>query len=200
MAIVETVGGADSNSYVTLAEAAAYFAAGNHLESASWLSVSLSNPQREACLIQACRDLNLLNYWGCIVTQVQILKFPRIYRNSFFASVIPERIKQAQMEQALVYAKSLLPTAEQGQSSRQKAIADGVTSMSLGDLSESYSSTPFSSIQSQNPASVFSTKVLQILSGYIRTTFEINNPERFQNTFLPNSNRSDMHLDNCCEY
>lgn len=200
MAIVETIGGATSNSYVTLVEAAAYFAAGNHLESASWLSSSLSNEQREACLIQACRDLNLLNYWGCIVTQVQVLKFPRVYRNSFFASVIPDRVKQAQMEQALVYAKGLLPAAEQGQSSRQKAIADGVASMSLGDLSESYRANAFSSIQSQNPASVLSSKVLQILSGYIRTTFEINNPERFQNNFLSNSNRSDMYLDNCCEY
>lgn len=99
MALVTTVGGASSDSYVSLADADTYFASGSHLQSAVWLA--LDDTAQETALRTAARDLDRLRYFGHKASTTQSLEWPRVYRGLWFADAIPTAIKQAQMEQAL---------------------------------------------------------------------------------------------------
>jgi len=99
MALVTTVGGASSDSYVSLADADTYFASGSHLQSAVW--AAMNDTQQETALRTAARDLDRLRYFGRKAATTQALEWPRVYRGLWFADTIPTAIKQAQMEQAL---------------------------------------------------------------------------------------------------
>jgi len=105
MAIVidATVGGASSNSYVTLAEATTYFEGDYH--SNVW-DVAADDDARNQALVSATRRLNQEDYYGNRedVTTPQRLKFPRLglgYLDGIsLDSIIPLQLKDATYELA----------------------------------------------------------------------------------------------------
>ncbi len=138
-AIVATLSGPTANSYLTLAEANAYFATRLHAQ--AWENAS--DADREAALITACRAIescrlrctrDLIGGQLSPVTQEQALTFPR-YRDvdASLAYIIPGRVKQAQCEEALALL-AYGATAQQ----RQALQAGGVSSYTVDGLSETY--------------------------------------------------------------
>jgi hypothetical protein len=133
-----TVGGANSNSYVTTDEATAYFA--QRLRSSAWTAASTED--KEKALVMACQhieaarpmiDRGSVGTYGPYVS-TQALSFPR--RADWVSGtgfVIPPPVKRGQFEEAL----ALL--ARGAESDRRRALqADGVSSFSVDGLSESY--------------------------------------------------------------
>jgi hypothetical protein len=154
MALVATISGADSNSYLSLEDAEAYFAA--RLRSDAWDGASESD--KEKALLTACRRIeghrlqvhrrpygfpydlpNALDRPADPLAPAdpdQALSFPRqrdLDRSGAFA--IPDQVKQAQCEEALAL---LSRGAEQER--RQSLQAAGVKSFTVDGLSESYES------------------------------------------------------------
>jgi hypothetical protein len=152
MAIDVTIAGAASNSYLSLAEAQAYFAA--RLRSDAWEAAS--DADKEKALLTACRRIeahrlrvhrrpygypyDLPNALDRLADPLapadpdQALSFPRqrdLDRSGAFA--IPEQVKQAQCEEALALLSS---GAEQER--RRSLQAAGVKSFAVDGLSESY--------------------------------------------------------------
>lgn len=154
MAIDATVGGENSNSYVTLEEANAYF--GERLRADAWTSAS--DGDKEKALLTACRHIEACRirvhrrpygYPGeppevmgrpydplAPSNPDQALSFPRKKdKDNAGNFAIPKRVKDAQCEEALAL---LARGAEQ---ERRRALqAAGVTSFSVDGLSESYGS------------------------------------------------------------
>ena len=146
MAIDATVGGATSNSYVTLTEAEAYFAA--RLNSATWTAASAGD--KEAALLSACRHIDACRirvhrrpygYPTALAIDLleqlnndQALKFPRQRdRDAAGTYIIPQPAKDAQCEEALAL---LAHGAEQAR--RRSLQAGGVESFSVDGLTESF--------------------------------------------------------------
>jgi len=150
--ITATIAGAESNSYVTLAEADAYFAGRLHAE--AWETSATNN--KEKALISACRAIEALRlavtrrprgypsepinamsaqYDPLMVSDPdQALSFPRRRDvDSVGAYAIPEPVKRAQCEEALAL---LAFGAEQQRRSAMQA--GGVSGFSVDGLSESY--------------------------------------------------------------
>lgn len=131
--LVATVGGASSNSYLTRAEADAiletYFGAG------AWDSAgSGAGGDREKALIAATRDIDRCRFRGQKLSASQALAWPRDIQTEA-TTAIPEAVRQACAVQALWL---LQQASEGGRSPRQKLIAEGVTSFSVGNLSETF--------------------------------------------------------------
>lgn len=143
-----TVGGEESNSYVTLEEAEAYFA--QRLHAAAWDDASEAD--HEKALLTACRHIEACQIrvhrrpYGSTslfggdplepAYPTQALKFPRKRdQDATGAYIIPRPVKDAECEEALVL---LAHGAEQAQ--RRALQAAGVTSFSVEGLSESYGS------------------------------------------------------------
>lgn len=96
-----TVGGANSNSYVTLAEAEAYFA--DRPDSDNWNTLP-DNDTKNIYLIHATRRLEQEDYLGTRTTTTQRLKFPRDdvdFDGVELDGTIPRQIKEAQYETAI---------------------------------------------------------------------------------------------------
>jgi Putative DnaT-like ssDNA binding protein len=105
MALVATVGGASSNSYVTLAEANAYFT--DRIDSTTngdWTNddagVARTDAAKSAALVTATRRIDEESFLGVKVSTTQALKWPRVsvYDEDgfpFATDSIPERVKQA---------------------------------------------------------------------------------------------------------
>ena len=87
-----TLSGAAANSYVTVAEAIAYF----ELRPGGKLWVDLDAEQQRGSLQFAATQIDREVYWGRKDAEAQALKFPRTGM-----TVIPEKVKHAQIEQAL---------------------------------------------------------------------------------------------------
>lgn len=102
-----TPGSTTQNSYVSVADADAYFA--YHDDAASWPSV---NGDKEKALVSATRELDALSFRGRRVTDTQALEFPRyeVSRRSglsFYDSTeIPVELKNAVCERALQRART----------------------------------------------------------------------------------------------
>jgi hypothetical protein len=152
VAIRATLGGADSNSYVTLAEAEACFA--DRLRAEAWTSAS--DADKEKALLTACRHIEACRirvhrrpygYPGELPDAMgrpydplapsnpdQALSFPRKKDEDNAGDyAIPKRAKDAQCEEAL----ALLARGTE-QERRRALQAAGVTSFSVDGLSESY--------------------------------------------------------------
>lgn len=101
MAIDATPGSATANSYITLVDAQAYF--DTRLNTDAWEDSSL----QEEALLQACLRLEQYDYVGVVVTDTQILKWPRMFNDegdlirNYPINAVPMPIKQAQCELAL---------------------------------------------------------------------------------------------------
>lgn len=103
--LVYTPGGASDNSYVTLAEAEAYFA--NRLNSAvngDWTNdssgVARTDAVKSAALITATLRIDEEMFMGLKASSTQALKWPRVNVTDedglyFDSDTIPQRVKQA---------------------------------------------------------------------------------------------------------
>lgn len=133
MAIVidATVGGTDSNSYVTLAESETYFE--NRPFSTDW--IALTDDEKSQYLIYSTMMIdNMLVPYGTIASDTQALNFPRedLYDcngREIEDDVIPDGIKRAQMEQAIYLFSSGDIT------SKPSLLTQGFKSAKVGDLS-----------------------------------------------------------------
>jgi hypothetical protein len=178
MAIDATPGGENSNSYVTLQEAETYFA--ERLHASAWSGGSEAD--KEKALLTACRHLERHRYWdggGPVFTDPrQRLTFPR-KRDTDEAGnyVIPQPVKDAQCEEALVLL------ASGAEAERRRALqAAGVTSFSVDGLSESYA--PGSAGQVLESAEARS-----LLAPYIRKGGVIATSDRPEGEWSPGSVR-----------
>ncbi len=130
------------DSYVDIAGADAYFA--GRLYTDAWNTATPE--QKEKALKQATRAIDRLPLIGRPVDLAQPLAFPRCYlapgappserrfdlpAGWWCETEVPQAVKDATCEEAL----ALL---ERGNSERRRLQQEGVTSMSLGGLSESY--------------------------------------------------------------
>lgn len=119
MPLDATIGGVTANSYVTEAEATAYFA--DSLQGDSWTSLS----SKEAALVSATRYLDMLGWKGSRATTEQALELPRNYLcdingTLIESDVIPPKIKQAVYELALYMALNLDAFIEEDLTTRIK--------------------------------------------------------------------------------
>lgn len=152
MAIDATVGGPQSNSYVSFAEAEAYFAA--RLRAEAWSASSEAD--KEKALLTACRHIEAHRLqvhrrpylypgepadtldrrydWLAPLNADQALSFPRRRDQDHTGTyAVPQQVREAQCEEAL----ALLTSG--AESERRRALqAAGVTGFSVDGLSESY--------------------------------------------------------------
>ena len=128
MALVATVGAANADSYITLAEADAYLAARFGAE--AW--EALGDELKEKALKQATRELDRHRFRSSKATTVQALQFPRWDQEEALTE-LPPCVKDACAEQAL---SLVVNSATGGRSERQKLRADGVQAWAVGDASE----------------------------------------------------------------
>jgi hypothetical protein len=103
LVLIATPNAADANSYVTLAEATAYFE--GRLPSTAWDSQSAFQLK---ALVTACRRLDREDFLGQQSTKAQALQFGRTgvetpYGDQYLASEIPKCLKDAQCELAYSY-------------------------------------------------------------------------------------------------
>lgn len=115
-----------TNTYLTLEEANTYFE--SRLYNTAWLNASADD--KEKALIMATQKIDNLDNsgFGFIDSKYDIsqkLEFPRT------DGIVPEKVKKAACEEALAILS-------RGNSKRTQLIEQGVTSFSLGDMSESF--------------------------------------------------------------
>lgn len=102
LAIDATIGGTASNSYVTIAEADAYFEA---MLGFSTVWAAFSDAVKTQRLVLACRALERLGFTGEKYDEDQSLSFPRAPLDEPLA--IPKAVKDAQCEMAaLLYYRA----------------------------------------------------------------------------------------------
>lgn len=107
-----TVGGADANAFVTIAECDTYF--DERLNATAFTGADAQDQIR--AVIMATRDVSRLDFAGERVTTTQALSWPREYAPNpdtsayddywYEPDVIPDRVKYATMELALEYLKA----------------------------------------------------------------------------------------------
>ena len=164
MALVATVGGSTSNSYVTRAEADAYFQLGMHDKSLTWFQLDVEDKDQyliKATLIIDSQKLRGSKYTTTATSGVpdQRLHFPRGQDYDDSTEYIPIDVKLATYEQAIYLALA------GGDTTRQQLQAQGVTSVSVGDVSESYASDkPTTGIGALAPMA----RQILLAGGYIR--------------------------------
>lgn len=130
-----TLSGASSNSYVTLADADAYFE--TTPDSGTW--TDKTTDQKNRALISATRWIDALSFYGDRCTDTQALKWPRedytVDGVDLVCTLIPDGIKTATYELARAFANDT--TAITG-TSGTTGIYDEVK---LGDLQIKYNKT-----------------------------------------------------------
>ena len=133
-----------TNTYVTLAQAETFF--NERLNASDWTDAAEIDKAR--ALIQATHNLERLAYIGRQYVSTQTLKWPRSdlyatraavivggsYEYDISGGSVPQAVKDAQCEEAI----SLLG---QSGSTRADLQAQGVTSYTIGGLSETFSGT-----------------------------------------------------------
>ena len=122
-----------TDTYVTREEADEYVRTHYRHEAPPRNTWENMNPQggRDVLLTAACLELETLAWQGRAVSAEQTLAFPR----SSHAGDVPQSIKYAQIELALWMADDKSQAARK---KRAELRLGGVTSYSIGDLSESY--------------------------------------------------------------
>lgn len=135
LALVATAGGSTANSYATLAQADTYFEA--HPDYETWDALFTSKKERYLILATRLIDLEPIDGDKYDTTTTsgapdQALRFPRVEDYIDDAVRIPVEVKTALYEQAVQFAKA------GDDSTRQALRAQGVTSIKIGDVSETY--------------------------------------------------------------
>lgn len=113
------------NSYITLEEANEMLKGEKLYEQYA----ALSDEQKEKLLRDAALRIDLLNFTGRKKSVMQYMEFPRNYQNE-----VPYQVKYAQAAEAVC----VLDTEAENRRMMQE---QGVTSVTLGKVSESYSGT-----------------------------------------------------------
>lgn len=178
LTIDATAGGSSSNSYITREEADTYF---DSISGAEWNQAGTTDELKDQALVVATRQIDQLRFIGRKygsqiegATDFQSLEWPRgnssrsefseetlpYSRNSGGALIIPKPIREACALQANYLLSTTSGIGEV--SDRERLIREGVTSMSVPGLSESYS-------QNQRRASAFMySDALRLISRYIQ--------------------------------
>lgn len=138
MSSLITVG---TNCYISLSDAKTLL--GNELYGITgWTNAS--DTVKEKALILATRNIDKLKFKGRKVDINQTLQFPRFMETKLYDDFFTE-LAQVEIGDILEMATALEAAAilEQGNNTdqRQELINSGVTSMSIGNISESYSSS-----------------------------------------------------------
>ncbi|MFA5092029.1 MAG: DnaT-like ssDNA-binding protein [Candidatus Paceibacterota bacterium] len=141
LALVDTVGAEDANTYISVEDATAYFA--YRLNCTEWTAAS--NDLKCQALFMACKIIDRLNFkyqranpLYAESQELQALAFPRsgapmhdrhvmyVLTDGVVEYIIPQDIKDAQCEQALALLKK---------SSVSALKKEGIASQSIGDVS-----------------------------------------------------------------
>jgi len=140
LTVTETVGDADANSYVTVAEADTYFEA--HPEYQTWDKIYTSDKGRWLILATSAIDMEPIDGDKATTTLTsgvpdQALRFPRGVESDY----IPIAVKLACYEQAVHLSKT-------GTTSSRTELQDqGVVKVTIGDVTEEYKDTVSSNTQ-----------------------------------------------------
>jgi len=106
-ALIPTVAASNANTYATLAEAETYF--GDRLHVSEWTGASTA--QKNTALLMAARRIDQSEFEGVRYKVDQSMAWPRLgtFDDDGFSiavSVVPQRVKWAQMEEALGVLRS----------------------------------------------------------------------------------------------
>ncbi|MFT3951183.1 MAG: hypothetical protein QM689_04415 [Oscillospiraceae bacterium] len=154
-----------TDSYITVADADGYISGhyrSNNLSRTRW--EALPEEDREILLRQACAAIETLPFHGRKANPAQKLAFPRLPFQYGNAEDAPDSVKNAQAELALWLSDD---TKQAEQAQRQELQAQGVTSFSVGDLSENYGAT-----QTKSPAELCA-KCAALLAPWLNGGFGI---------------------------
>jgi len=170
--LIATVGGADSNSLVSLEYADAYFE--NQLHFDEWDAISDTDKKKRA-LITATSQFTELDWWGVPASDEQALPFPRIYRGVSDGQSNPKQILHACCEHALVLAT----TGGNEAGKRARLRAQGVLSYRIGDASETLA--PLSTkTGTEEELAPYSGRVRRLLSSWVRSGWATDSGRRPQ--------------------
>jgi hypothetical protein len=143
VAINATEGGADSNSYVTLAEANAEL---EYVFDSEWSSAT--DDEKTIALVLAARKIDSFGYYGTIAYETQKMQFPRYFRETSRTATLlsgatsyiqrndvpitPENVKTAQIHEAheIIKMKKLLAN---NRTTREDLIRQGVKWVQMGE-------------------------------------------------------------------
>jgi hypothetical protein len=115
MSLNTTIGGSTADSYVTVDEADAYHA---NFGNTDWADIA-TDALKEVALRKAAQYIDTKSFQGVKVTSTQALEWPRynvvVDGYDVSSSAIPDDIKVAQMEAALIAStQSLTPNLSNG--------------------------------------------------------------------------------------
>lgn len=145
-----------TDTYISVSDADTYFS--KRYNGESWSNFTTGDKER--LLTTATHKIDRLNLKGQKKIYTQTLAFPRVYTakgqynhiNGFNVGTVPDNVKYAVCEEALAMADTEL--------AKRKELQDqGVTSFSLGSLSESYQG------RSSNP--LLSKEATEYLKGWL---------------------------------
>jgi hypothetical protein len=135
LSLVATVGASTANSYVTAATADTYFEA--HPEYETWDKLYTAQKERYLILATKIIDTERIDGDKYTITATsgvadQALRFPRSVDYDDGSKFIPKAVQDATCEQAVYMSKT------GASSTRMDLQAQGVTSVTIGDVSETY--------------------------------------------------------------
>lgn len=102
-----TPASADANSYITLAEASAYFEA--HRFDTIWTGLA-DDAARNQRIVEAARAIDRLPFSGSKYALAQAMEFPRAEDYLYYGASIPQKVKDAQCEM-IAYLDILLTSS-----------------------------------------------------------------------------------------
>jgi hypothetical protein len=139
-----------TDTYISVADATTYISENYFATEDKYIAwAALSAGDKEISLRRACRKIDRQRFQGLKAVSTQALEFPRAIKTDYWLSdyptlniyydsgyvvqsEVPDSVKYAQIEEAVSMVS--------GTSDRVKLQKEGVTSFSIGNLSESYSS------------------------------------------------------------
>lgn len=147
MASSLTVG---TDTYISVADTTTYISGNYATTEAEYIAwTALSETNKDIFLKRACRKIDRQKFQGVKAVSTQTLEFPRAIRSKYYfadntsfiynrdwvtQTEVPASVKYAQVEEAIAMAS--------GTSDRIRLQREGVKSMKLGNLSESYDKNP----------------------------------------------------------
>lgn len=172
--LIATVGGSDSNSLGSVADADQYFT--NLLSADQWLDLDPDVKKRS--LITATADFEQVAWWGERVGETQALAWPRWYPLVSDGTTIPKEILAGFFEHALALGVAA-EAASSGKSGSKWARlrAEGLTSYRLGDVSASFAAGGGAG-STETTLSQFSDRVQRLICRWVRTGFEVDSGRR----------------------
>jgi len=162
--VVDTVGAADANSYLSVVDATAIL--DERLGASAWTDAAPDDKAR--ALIMATRDIDSLRINGQPYTSTQALQFPNSVQSEP-SDEIPVDVQRACAEQALWLLQN---SGTGGRSERQQLQAQGVASYTIGNLSQTFRGGAGSNSQFGNLCS----ESQRFLQGYVSRTGRLIGP------------------------